>query len=102
MSHETQSARSRWLLLSPALTILTLAAAGPLLIVALYSFLTPGDYGGVIWQFSTEAWFNVIAEEDFFDETISFSDAHLSIFWRSVRLSLMTTVVAFLVGFPTA
>lgn len=102
MSHETHSARSRWLLLSPALTILTLAAAGPLLIVALYSFLTPGDYGGVIWQFSTEAWFNVIAEEDFFDETISFSDAHLSIFWRSVRLSLMTTVVAFLVGFPTA
>ncbi|WP_127114473.1 ABC transporter permease [Shimia sediminis] len=102
MSSETQSSRNRWLLLSPALAILTLAAAGPLLIVVVYSFLTPGDYGGVIWQFSTDAWFNVVAERDFFDETIGLSDAHLSIFWRSVRLSLLTTIVAFLVGFPTA
>ena len=44
----------------------------------------------------------MVAERDFFDETLSFSDAHLSIFWRSVKLSLMTTFVAFLVGFPTA
>lgn len=102
MSNETQSPRRRWLLLSPALTILTLAAAGPLMIVVLYSFLTPGDYGGIVWKFSTDAWFNVIAERDFFDDTVSFSDAHLSIFWRSVKLSLMTTIVAFLVGFPTA
>ncbi|WP_425044858.1 ABC transporter permease [Primorskyibacter sp. S87] len=102
MPNETQSHRSRWLLLSPALAILTIAAAGPLLIVVLYSLLTPGDYGGVVWKFSTEAWFNVFAERDFFDDTISFSDAHLSIFWRSVRLSLMTTIVAFIVGFPTA
>jgi len=102
MSNEVQANRNRWLLLSPALVILTFAAAGPLLIVVLYSFLTPGDYGGVVWKFSIEAWFNVIAERDFFDETLSFSDAHVSIFWRSVKLSLMTTVVAFLVGFPTA
>lgn len=102
MSNETQSPRKRWLLLTPALTILTVAAAGPLLIVLVFSFLTPGDYGGVVWTFSTDAWFNVFAERDFFDETVSFSDAHLSIFWRSVRLSLLTTIVAFLVGFPTA
>ena len=44
----------------------------------------------------------MVAERDFFDETLSFSDAHWSIFWRSVKLSLMTTAVAFLVGFPTA
>ncbi len=102
MSNETQSPHRRWLLLTPALTILTIAAAGPLLIVLVFSFLTPGDYGGVIWKFSADAWFNVFAERDFFDETVSFSDAHLSIFWRSVRLSLLTTIVAFLVGFPTA
>ncbi|OED50692.1 ABC transporter permease [Leisingera sp. S232] len=102
MTTDAQTERNRWLLLTPALTILTLAAAGPLLIVVVYSFLTAGDYGGVVWTFSTDAWFSVIAERDFFDETLSFSDAHLSIFWRSVKLSLMTTVVAFLVGFPTA
>ncbi|MCE8516897.1 ABC transporter permease [Ruegeria pomeroyi] len=102
MSQEAQSPGARWALLSPALAILTLAAAGPLLVVILYSFLSPGDYGGVVWKFSTDAWFNVFAERDFFDETVRFSDAHLSIFWRSVRLSLLTTIVALLVGFPTA
>ena len=94
--------RRRWLLMTPALAILIFAASGPLLIVLIYSFLTPGDYGGVVWKFSGDAWFSVVAERDFFDETLSFSDAHWSIFWRSVKLSLMTTFVAFLVGFPTA
>ncbi|MGB3312925.1 MAG: ABC transporter permease [Albidovulum sp.] len=94
--------RNRWLLLSPAMLILIFAASGPLIIVVIYSFLAPGDYGGVKWQFSTEAWFNVVAQRDFFTEQIAWSDAHLSIFWRSVKLSLMTTVMAFIFGFPTA
>lgn len=94
--------RRRWLLLSPALFILLLAASGPLLIVLLYSFLEAGDYGGVKWIFSTQAWFNVVAEKDFFDETIKLADAHFLIFWRSVKLSLMTAVAALIVGFPTA
>lgn len=93
---------SQWVLLTPALIILFLAAFGPLFIVVLYSFLTPGDYGGVVWNFSLEAWFNVFAERDIFDDTIGFADAHLAIFWRSLRLSLLTTFVAFLFGFPTA
>ena len=93
---------SQWVLLAPALTLLCVAAFGPLFIVAIYSFLTPGDYGGVVWKFSTEAWFNVFAERDIFDETIGFADAHLAIFWRSLRLALITTVVAFLFGFPPA
>jgi len=101
-AQEKASARRRWLLLSPALTILFLAASGPLLIVLVYSFLSPGDYGGVVWEFSTKSWFNVVAKFDFFDEVIRLSDAHLSIFWRSVKLSLITTLVAFMVGFPTA
>ena len=58
--------------------------------------------GGVKWMFSTEAWFSVVAEKDFFDETVSFADAHFSIFWRSVKLSLMTALAALIVGFPTA
>jgi spermidine/putrescine transport system permease protein len=92
----------RWWLLSPTLLLLFLAASGPLVIVLIYSFLEAGDYGGVKWIFSTQAWFNVVAEKDFFDETITFADAHFSIFWRSVKLSLMTAVAALIVGFPTA
>jgi len=94
--------RRKWLLVTPALIVLLIAASGPLLIVLIYSFLTPGDYGGVVWKFSTQGWFKVFFHRDIFDDTLGFADAHLSIFWRSVRLSLITTVLTFVFGFPTA
>ena len=79
-----RAAKSRWMLPAPALFILIFAASGPLLITLVYSFLTPGDYGGVVWDFSIDAWFNVFLQRDIFDDTLGWSDAHLSIFWRSV------------------
>jgi len=93
---------NNWLLSMPALALLIFAAAGPLLIVLIYSFLTAGSYGGVIWEFATEAWFRVMFTRDIFDDTVSLSDAHLSIFWRSVQLSFLTTMICLFVGFPTA
>ncbi|OYU16993.1 MAG: ABC transporter permease [Rhodobacteraceae bacterium PARR1] len=96
------SARNGWLLSAPALVILTIAAIGPLLIVLVYSFLTPGDYGNVVWEFSWNGWKSVFVEEDIFEGTLSLADAHLTIFWRSLSLSILTTVLTFLVGFPTA
>jgi len=96
------ASRVRWMLLAPALFILVIAASGPLLITLVYSFLTAGDYGGVEWGFSADAWFNVFMQRDIFDDTLSLSDAHLSIFWRSVKLSLITTLVCIFFGFPTA
>lgn len=97
-----RKARANWLLSTPALLLLLFAASGPLFIVIVYSFLSSGNYGGVIWEFSTEAWFNVLYTKDIFDDTVSLSDAHLSIFWRSVQLSFMTTVLCLFLGFPTA
>jgi len=94
--------RSRWLLSAPALLTVFFAAVGPLLIVVVYSFLAPGNYGDVKWQFSTDAWTSVFFERDIFDDTLSFADAHLSIFWRSVSLSIMTTILCLIFGFPTA
>lgn len=67
-----------------------------------YSFLAPGNYGDVKWEFSTEAWFSVLFERDIFDDTVTMADAHLSVLWRSAKLSLMTTLLAFVFGFPTA
>ena len=99
---ERDDIRSRWLLSTPALLIVFLAALGPLLIVVVYSFLTPGNYGDVKWQFSTDAWTSVLFERDVFDDTLSLASAHLSIFWRSVSLSLATTVLTLIFGFPTA
>ena len=99
---ERREIRDRWLLSAPALIIIFLAATGPLLIVVIYSFLTPGPYGGVVWKFSTDGWQSVLMQRDIFDDTLAFADAHLSIFWRSISLSFCTTVLTLFFGFPTA
>ena len=94
--------RRNWALSAPALVVLALFASGPLLIVLVYSFLRPGSYSGVEWQFTTEAWQGIFLTRDIFDGTLGWADAHLSIFWRSVKLSLTTTILTFAFGFPTA
>jgi spermidine/putrescine transport system permease protein len=91
-----------WLLSAPALILLVFAASGPLLIVALYSILEKGDYSGVRWILSGDGWFRVLFERDIFDQTVSLADANLSIFWRSVKLSISTTIITFVLGLPTA
>ncbi|WP_309663240.1 ABC transporter permease [Tabrizicola sp.] len=96
------SDRNGWLLSTPALVLLTLAAAGPLLIVVVYSFLSPGEYGNVVWNFNLDGWRGILFSRDVFDDTLVLADAHLTIFWRSVWLSILTTVITFAVGFPTA
>jgi spermidine/putrescine transport system permease protein len=94
--------RRRWGLALPAVVIITLFSILPLVVVVVYSFLAPGDFGGVRWQFSTEGWFSVLFERDIFDDTVSLSDAHLTILGRSVALSLATTVITLILGVPTA
>ena len=97
-----QDVRNRWMLTAPALAIIFLASIGPLFVVVLYSFLTPGPYGDVRWEFSTDGWVGVFLQRDIFDDTLGVADAHLSIFLRSVRLSFATTVLTLIFGFPTA
>lgn len=99
---ERERIRRNWLLVAPALVVLFLFASGPLLIVLVYSFLEPGEYGGVVWRFSGEAWFNVFFHRDIFDGTVSIADAHLTILWRSVKLAFLTTLLTLAFGFPTA
>ena len=90
------------LLCTPALIVLAVGASGPLLIMLIYSFLKAGPYGGVIWESSIEGWFGVFLKRDIFDGTISIATAHLSILWRSVNLSVQSTLLALVLGFPTA
>ena len=99
---ERRDVRDRWLLSAPALLIILLAATGPLLIVLVYSFLTPGSYGDVKWQFSPDAWVSVFMERDIFDDTLSVAAAHVTIFWRSIKLAIVTTIATLALGFPTA
>lgn len=95
--------RGRWLLSAPALLIVLCAAIGPLVVMLAYSFMVRGDYGDVRFgQFSLDGWFSVLLQRDIFDDTLAFADAHVAIFWRSVRLSVFTTLITFVLGFPTA
>jgi len=44
----------------------------------------------------------VFMRRDIFEGTLLPADAHLSIFWRSVKLSGLTTILCLIFGFPTA
>jgi len=95
--------RGRWMLSAPALLIIFFAAIGPLFVMVLYSVMQKGDFGDVKFgQFSADGWFSVLMQRDIFDDTLSLADAHLTIFWRSVKLSVITTVLTLFFGFPTA
>ncbi|GAB1479211.1 ABC transporter permease [Paracoccaceae bacterium] len=97
-----RTTRNAWLLSMPAMILLTFAAAGPLLIVLVYSFMLKGQYGNVEWGFSLDGWRGILFTKDIFDDTMVLADAHLTIFWRSVKLSILTTLITFAIGFPTA
>lgn len=95
--------RNRWFLSLPALIIIFCAGIGPLFVVLLYSFMVKGDYGDVkYWQFSADGWFGVFLQRDIFDDTVTLADAHVAIFWRSIKLSFATTALTLFLGFPTA
>ncbi|MCB4769788.1 ABC transporter permease [Ancylobacter sp. Lp-2] len=100
---ERESIRRRWWLSAPALVIVFVAAIGPLFVMLAYSFMAKGDYGDVKFgQYSLDGWFSVLFQRDMFDDTVTLADAHLSIFWRSLKLSIITTALTLLLGFPTA
>jgi spermidine/putrescine transport system permease protein len=99
--------RKRWLksrygLVAPAIVIVGLFGILPLLIMVIYSFLTAGDYGGVQWIPSVEAYVSFLFQRDIFDGTLTFSSDYLEIYLRSIILAITTTVFCLALGFPTA
>ena len=99
---ERKEARSRWLLVSPAMLIIGVAGLAPLTVILFYSFMSPGPYAGISFEPTFQAWINLVMEEDLFDETLGFNYAHLYIFSRSIGLALGTTILTLAIGFPTA
>ncbi len=95
------SRRSRFLTL-PALIIVFVFGVLPLVLICIYSLLQPYQNGGVIWQFSTDAYLNFLFQRDIFDDTLQFAPDFLIIYGRSILFALFTTIVCLLLGFPTA
>ena len=110
MIRERQAQRSkqrketivRAMLLSPALLIIGGFLIAPLCIVLVYSFLTPGTYGGVIWEATFDAYIQFLFERDFLDDSLVFSTSYLEIYARSFIQATVSTVACFIIGFPTA
>ncbi len=62
----------------------------PLVIVLISSFLERGTYGGVIWQFTLDNYQRLA------------QGIYWGIFWRSLFLALITTIMCLLIGYPLA
>jgi spermidine/putrescine transport system permease protein len=99
---EKTAIRTRLGLLAPAVLVIVLFGIFPLGVILAYSFMEPGAYGGVKFEFSTDAYVQFLFEEDLFDETLQFNTAYVEIFSRSIGLAIFSTVGSLLVGFPTA
>jgi spermidine/putrescine transport system permease protein len=99
---DKQDTRRHRLLALPAILIMVILGLIPLMIVVAYSFLKSGEYGGVVPQFSLEAYVSLLFQRDMFDDTLTFSSAYLEIYIRTAIFGVVTTVLCLLVGFPTA
>ncbi|RQW61866.1 ABC transporter permease [Vibrio viridaestus] len=94
--------RLRTALVTPSLTIIGIFLIIPISIVAVYSFLQPGTYGGVIWHFSTDSYRQFLFEEDFLTDELQFTTAYIDIFIRSFGQATTATILCLFIGFPTA
>jgi len=89
-------------LIGPAITIIGVFMLVPLGLMAYVSVLERGEYGGVVWdQQTSEAYFAFLFEQNL-DGSIEINTDYLQIYARSFWLSITTTALALLVGFPTA
>lgn len=92
----------RMALILPAVVTIAFFMVIPLFLMGYVSILERSRYGGVHWDtYSAEAYLSFLFERDLSGE-LSFNTDYLEIFLRSLWLSTSTTIIAFLVGFPTA
>ena len=89
-------------LLWPSLAVITVFMVIPVAIMAVYSFLEPATYGGVVWKFSTAGYEQILFERDFLDDSLVFSADYLLILWRSVAQAAIATLLCLIISVPTA
>ncbi len=95
------SARGR--LLFPAWAVLVIFVLAPVGMMLIYSFLTKEFRGGVIWEFSLNAYDQFFFDRGLFgDEPPKLEWTYIAIFWRSVWQAGLATLLALMIGFPTA
>lgn len=89
-------------LIGPAIAIIGVFMVLPLGLMAYVSILERGEYGGVIWDDRTAEAYLAFFFERNLDGSLEINTDYMQIYVRSLGLSVITTLLALLVGFPTA
>jgi spermidine/putrescine transport system permease protein len=101
--HSTVSPQIPFRLLLPTWVIIGIFLLLPVLLMAVYSFLTKEFRGGVIWDITLAAYDQFFVTRGLFgDEPAQIEWTYLAIFWRSLWQAGLATVICLIVGFPTA
>jgi spermidine/putrescine transport system permease protein len=87
-------------LLAPVTLFLGVFFLLPLCIIALFSFLTPGLYGGVEWTFYHWNYGRIFGWADGINEI--FEPIYLQILWRSLSFAALTVVLTLALCYPVA
>lgn len=75
----------------------------PVIMMAVYSFLTKEFRGGVVWEFSLAAYDQFFFDRGLFgDEPPTLEWTYIGIFWRSIWQAGLATIACLIIGFPTA
>ena len=88
------------ILLTPVTLFLGVFFLGPLLIIVLYSFLEPGLYGGVEWNFYHWNYGRILGWAD--GDWEEFDSVYVQIFLRSIRIALTNVIITLLLCYPAA
>src|SRR5947208_10677284 len=78
-------------LLAPRIFWLGLFFILPFLIIIVYSFLTRGTTGNVVWRFNITNYTRLVGDS-----------VYLTVFVRSLWIGILTTVISLLFGYPLA
>jgi len=90
-------------LLLPSWVVIGVFLVLPVLLMAVYSFLTKEFRGGVIWEFSLAAYDQFFLDRGLFgDEPPQIEWTYITIFGRSILQAAIATLICLAIGFPTA
>jgi spermidine/putrescine transport system permease protein len=87
-------------LLAPVTLFLGVFFLLPLCIIALFSLLTPGLYGGVEWSFYHWNYGRIFGWADGLNEI--FEPIYLQILWRSLSFAALTVLLTLILCYPVA
>jgi spermidine/putrescine transport system permease protein len=90
-------------LLAPTWLVIGIFLLVPVLLMAVYSFLTKEFRGGVEWDLTLAAYDQFFVTRGLFgDEPAQIEWTYIGIFWRSIWQAAFATLTCLLIGFPTA